>query len=136
MGFCFSFPVEQTSIGKGKIAFMTKKFTNPGAKGADPVALLESACQKAGQKVPVIVLACIVDIGLESWNRSHPGHGLQYVEALLNGQFPVLLTKEDALLNWLSFWEAAEAPTWVAEGGGGQKACGFILIISLPGRQF
>jgi len=51
MGFCFSFPVEQTSIDKGKIVVMTKKFTNPGSQGADPVALLESSCRKAGQNV-------------------------------------------------------------------------------------
>ena len=51
VGFCFSFPVEQTSIDKGKIVVMTKKFTNAGSAGADPVKLLDEACQKAGQKV-------------------------------------------------------------------------------------
>lgn len=51
VGFCFSFPVEQTSIDQGKIVVMTKKFTNAGSAGADPVELLDEACRKAGQKV-------------------------------------------------------------------------------------
>ena len=50
LGFCFSFPVEQSSIDQGKIVVMTKKFTNRGAVGADPVKLLGDACHKAGQK--------------------------------------------------------------------------------------
>ena len=61
MGFCFSFPVEQTSIDKGKIVVMTKKFSNPRAEGADPVGLLREACRKAGQKVQtsrVVSLEC------------------------------------------------------------------------------
>lgn len=51
VGFCFSFPVDQTSIENGKIVVMTKRFTNPGAAGAEPSRLLEEACEKAGRKV-------------------------------------------------------------------------------------
>ena len=64
MGFCFSFPVEQTTIDKGKILVMTKKFTNPGSSGADPVKLLHEACERAGQKVRLC---------LKGWQAAHFG---------------------------------------------------------------
>ena len=51
VGFCFSFPVEQTAIDEGRILYMTKKFANKGAEGADPVAMLERSCRKYGAEV-------------------------------------------------------------------------------------
>ena len=51
LGFCFSLPAEQTAIDKGTIARLTKKFTNPGAVGADPVELLRDAISRTGHKV-------------------------------------------------------------------------------------
>lgn len=51
LGFCFSFPVEQTAIDEGKILYMTKKFANKGANGADPVGLLQDACKRHGGNV-------------------------------------------------------------------------------------
>ena len=51
VGFTFSFPVEQTAIDEGTILYMTKKFQNKGANGADPIALLQDACKKHGGEV-------------------------------------------------------------------------------------
>lgn len=46
VGFCFSFPVEQTSVGSGKLLRWTKGYTNPGAVGSDPAKLLGDAFRR------------------------------------------------------------------------------------------
>ena len=51
VGFCFSFPVEQTDLAAGKLIKLTKRFENEGAVGEDPVKLLQSALERAGMPV-------------------------------------------------------------------------------------
>ena len=46
IGFCFSFPVEQTSVDSGKLLRWTKGYTNPGAVGNDPAKLLSDAFKR------------------------------------------------------------------------------------------
>ena len=46
VGFCFSFPVEQTSVSSGKLLRWTKGYTNPGAVGSDPAKLLTDAFRR------------------------------------------------------------------------------------------
>ncbi len=46
VGFCFSFPVEQTSVSSGKLLRWTKGYTNPGAVGSDPAKLLGEAFKR------------------------------------------------------------------------------------------
>lgn len=53
VGFCFSFPVEQTDLASGKLIRWTKRFENEGAVDADPVELLHSALKR--QEMPVSV---------------------------------------------------------------------------------
>ena len=49
IGFCFSFPVEQTAVDSGRLLAWTKGYENPGAVGADPARLLQEAFRR---KVP------------------------------------------------------------------------------------
>lgn len=46
IGFCFSFPVEQSSVDSGKLLRWTKGYTNPGAVGNDPAKLLSDAFKR------------------------------------------------------------------------------------------
>lgn len=46
IGFCFSFPVEQTAVDAGKLLRWTKGYTNPGAVGMDPAKLLTDAFKR------------------------------------------------------------------------------------------
>jgi hypothetical protein len=46
LGFCFSFPVEQTSVNSGKLLRWTKGYNNPGAEGKDPAKLLAEAFKR------------------------------------------------------------------------------------------
>lgn len=46
LGFCFSFPVEQSSVDSGKLLRWTKGFINPGAVGKDPAKLLAEAFKR------------------------------------------------------------------------------------------
>ncbi len=55
MGFCFSFPVKQSAVAAGKVATLTKKFSNEGLVGCDPVQMLQAALRRL--KAPVRFLA-------------------------------------------------------------------------------
>ena len=55
VGFCFSFPVEQTSVSSGKLLRWTKGYTNPGAVGSDPAKLLGDAFRR---RVRHIYMSC------------------------------------------------------------------------------
>jgi hypothetical protein len=46
LGFCFSFPVEQTAVDAGRLLAWTKGYENPGAVGADPAKLLADAFRR------------------------------------------------------------------------------------------
>lgn len=56
VGFCFSFPVDQTTVNSGRIIVWTKGFENPGAVGSDPVQLLSAALKRQGMNAQVRVL--------------------------------------------------------------------------------
>ncbi len=43
LGFCFSFPIEQTAIDAGTLIKWVKGFTNSGAVGKDIMQLLRDA---------------------------------------------------------------------------------------------
>jgi Hexokinase len=43
LGFCFSFPTQQTAIDHGTLIKWVKGFTNPGAEGQDVMKLLRDA---------------------------------------------------------------------------------------------
>ena len=70
VGFCFSFPVQQTSVSSGKLLRWTKGYTNPGAVGSDPAKLLGDAFRR--RVCPTYAQSAFV------WQRdtcsSHPGH--------------------------------------------------------------
>ena len=51
LGFCFSFPVQQTGLSSGKLIRLTKRFENEGAVGADPVQQLAYALMRKGMPV-------------------------------------------------------------------------------------
>ncbi|KAK9908508.1 hypothetical protein WJX75_008860 [Coccomyxa subellipsoidea] len=53
IGFCFSFPVEQTAVDAGKLLRWTKGYTNPGAVGMDPAKLLTDAFKRRGINVHI-----------------------------------------------------------------------------------
>ncbi|BDA45066.1 Hexokinase-1 [Coccomyxa sp. Obi] len=53
LGFCFSFPVEQSSVDSGKLLRWTKGYTNPGAVGNDPAKLLSDAFKRRGVHVHI-----------------------------------------------------------------------------------
>lgn len=57
LGFTFSFPVDQTALGKGKLIRWTKGFDLPDAVDKDVVELLQSNLDKLGDKVSVVALA-------------------------------------------------------------------------------
>ena len=48
VGFCFSFPCEQTALDAGTLLKLTKRFENEGAVGEDPVKMLGAAFTRAG----------------------------------------------------------------------------------------
>ena len=47
VGFCFSFPVEQTALDAGTVARLTKRFENEGLVDSDPVQMLSAALKRA-----------------------------------------------------------------------------------------
>lgn len=61
MGFCFSFPVEQTGLASGNLIKLTKKFENEGAVGVDPVLQLAQALERKGMPVRGVSGLCIHD---------------------------------------------------------------------------
>jgi hexokinase len=48
VGFCFSFPCDQTALDAGTLLKLTKRFENEGAVGQDPVRMLSAAFARAG----------------------------------------------------------------------------------------
>lgn len=56
LGFCFSFPCEQTSLRSGTLIHWTKGFRAEGAEGKDVVKLLESSLRRVGVKLEVAAL--------------------------------------------------------------------------------
>jgi len=48
VGFCWSFPLEQTALDAGRLMCWTKGFDVPGVVGHDPVRLLAAALERAG----------------------------------------------------------------------------------------
>lgn len=53
IGFCFSFPVEQSSVNSGKLLRWTKGYNSSGAIGSDPAKLLTDAFKRRGIHVNV-----------------------------------------------------------------------------------
>ena len=51
VGFCFSFPMHQTSPHHGRLIKWSKGFTNAGAVGKDPAEMLEQALRRQGMPV-------------------------------------------------------------------------------------
>lgn len=49
VGFCFSFPCDQTALDAGRLLKLTKRFQNEGAVGRDPVEMLRAALARAGE---------------------------------------------------------------------------------------
>ena len=49
VGFCFSFPCDQTALDAGRLLKLTKRFQNEGAVGKDPVVMLREALARAGE---------------------------------------------------------------------------------------
>lgn len=49
VGFCFSFPCDQTALDAGTLLKLTKRFQNEGAVGQDPVVMLREALARAGE---------------------------------------------------------------------------------------
>ena len=49
VGFCFSFPCDQTALDAGRLLKLTKRFQNEGAVGQDPVVMLREALARAGE---------------------------------------------------------------------------------------
>lgn len=57
LGFTFSFPVDQTALGAGKLIRWTKGFNLPDCVGKDIVALLQENVDRIGTKVKIVALA-------------------------------------------------------------------------------
>lgn len=56
VGFCWSFPLEQTALDSGKLLCWTKGFDVPGVVGSDPVRLLSAALERAGAPCRVMCI--------------------------------------------------------------------------------
>ena len=59
IGFCFSFPVEQTAVDAGRLLAWTKGYENPGAVGACPAKLLQEAFRRKVPALPVVPASCL-----------------------------------------------------------------------------
>ena len=61
LGFCFSFPTQQTAIDHGTLIKWVKGFTNPGAEGQDVMKLLRDAFhRKVGHVAMHHAFPCIL----------------------------------------------------------------------------
>jgi hexokinase len=58
VGFCWSFPLEQTALDAGRLLRWTKGFDVPGVVGSDPVRLLSAALERLGSPCRV---ACVLN---------------------------------------------------------------------------
>eukprot|EP00798_Chlamydomonas_sp_ICE-L_P007476 gene7476-621_t len=56
IGFCWSFPLKQTSVNEGILMDWTKGFTCTGVVGNDPVKLLSEALERAGRPCNIKVV--------------------------------------------------------------------------------
>jgi hexokinase len=56
VGFCWSFPLEQTALDSGKLLCWTKGFDVPGVVGSDPVRFLSAALERAGSPCRVMCI--------------------------------------------------------------------------------
>lgn len=56
VGFCFSFPLRQTSVNHGTLIKWNKGFTNANAVDEDPTELLEAALARQGMQARVMSL--------------------------------------------------------------------------------
>jgi hexokinase len=61
LGMTFSFPVEQTALGAGRLLTWTKGFSATGAIGNDVVQLLQDALDK--KRVQCKCVALVNDVG-------------------------------------------------------------------------
>lgn len=59
VGFCFSFPLRQTSVNHGTLIKWNKGFTNANAVDEDPTELLEAALARQGMQVSARMPPCI-----------------------------------------------------------------------------
>lgn len=62
LGMTFSFPVEQTALGAGRLLTWTKGFSATGAIGEDVVQLLQDSLDK--KKVACKCVALVNDVGV------------------------------------------------------------------------
>jgi len=62
LGLTFSFPVEQTALGAGRLITWTKGFSATGAVGEDVVQLLQDSLDK--KRVACKCVALVNDVGL------------------------------------------------------------------------
>lgn len=62
LGFTFSFPVEQTALGAGRLITWTKGFSASGAVGEDVVQLLQESLER--KKVACKCVALVNDVRL------------------------------------------------------------------------
>lgn len=69
VGFCFSFPCDQTALDGGKLLKLTKRFNNPGAVGVDPVAALRAALARAGEPAARVVALLNDSVGTLAGGR-------------------------------------------------------------------
>lgn len=60
LGMTFSFPVEQTALGAGRLLTWTKGFSATGAIGEDVVQLLQDSLDK--KQVPCKCVALVNDV--------------------------------------------------------------------------
>ena len=70
LGLTFSFPVEQTALGSGKILTWTKGFSAKNAIGNDVVKLLQDAFDRKHLHVKCVALVndvCILVSGATVW---------------------------------------------------------------------
>jgi len=66
LGLTFSFPVEQTALGAGRLITWTKGFSATGAIGEDVVQLLQDSLDK--KRVACKCVALVNDVSLSCLN--------------------------------------------------------------------
>lgn len=69
VGFCFSFPCDQTALDAGVLLKLTKRFQNEGAVGKDPVAELRAAFARAGEPAANVVALLNDSVGTLAGGR-------------------------------------------------------------------
>ena len=69
VGFCFSFPCDQTALDAGVLLKLTKRFQNKGAVGTDPVEQLRAAFARAGEPAAKVVALLNDSVGTLAGGR-------------------------------------------------------------------